>query len=233
MRKNILSKKHVIFIVVYFIILLCDLICSSNASYLEFRLYTKPAIIGSLILFFLGFKKKLSPTVFWFIGIALICSLCGDVLLLFTDKSQLFFMMGLVMFLLAHIMYIIVFLKKRDNQGKNWYFGASTLVYGFGLFYLLHSGLGNMLIPVVMYMLIILLMSNAAYLRSKNVSEISYMLIFIGSLFFMLSDSLLAINMFYKKLPLSHIWVMVTYAIAQLLIVYGILTQKEPVIQEK
>ncbi|WP_109302519.1 lysoplasmalogenase [Aquimarina sp. AU474] len=233
MGEKILDKKSIIFIIIYAIILLCDLICSSTPSFLDLRLYTKPAIISSLIIFFLGYKRKLPVSVFWMMIMALVFSLFGDILLLFTNKSQLFFIMGLVMFLFAHVMYIIVFFKNRDNQNKGWYFTIFTIAYGFGLFYILYPGLGEMLIPVIVYMLIILLMSNASFMRSKNVSKISYVLVFIGSLFFMLSDSLLAINMFYKKIPLAHIWVMTTYATAQLLIVYGILTQKEPVIQEK
>jgi len=49
----------------------------------------------------------------------------------------------------------------------------------------------------------------------------------------MLSDSLLAMNMFYVSLPYSHIWIMSTYALAQFLIVYGIICQNPPPYSEK
>ncbi len=41
----------------------------------------------------------------------------------------------------------------------------------------------------------------------------------VGACFFMLSDSLLAINRFVTPLPLSGLWVLSTYYTAQLLIV--------------
>ena len=42
----------------------------------------------------------------------------------------------------------------------------------------------------------------------------------IGAGFFMLSDSLLAVNRFVSPLPMSQVWVLSTYYAAQLLIVY-------------
>ena len=55
------------------------------------------------------------------------------------------------------------------------------------------------------------------------VNQTSYNLVFIGAIFFMLSDSILAANKFYQPIPLSNISIMVTYALAQYLIVLGIL----------
>ncbi len=234
MNKNILGqRKSITFISVYTLIVVLDLICSSNESYLNYRCYTKPAILGSLILFFSLHKRNVSAFVFWTMILALIFSLLGDIFLLFTEKSSIFFIVGLIMFLLAHVTYTVIFFKKRDHQKKDWFFPLFTIIYGCGLFYVLYDGLGEMLVPVAFYMIVILIMSNTAFLRSKNVSMISYILVFIGSLFFMLSDSLLAIHMFYKKLPFDNLWIMTTYSIAQLLIVYGILKQNEPLNFEK
>ncbi len=227
MSKNILDQKVIVFIVIYALILICDLICGSHESYLYLRYFTKPAILASLIAFLFVYKKKLDRSIFQIIGLALVFSLSGDILLLFTHISQLFFMMGLIMFLLAHIMYIIIFLKNRGNQNKNRLFLVLTIVYGITLFYVLYPSLGEMLIPVAIYMVVILVMSNASYLRSKHVSRTSYVLVFVGALFFMLSDSLLSIDLFYAALPYGNVWIMSTYATAQFLIVYGIIRQKE------
>ena len=72
-------------------------------------------------------------------------------------------------------------------------------------------------------MLVILSMSTAAYLRKGTISKLSYTLVFLGALFFMLSDSILALNKFYEPLAYSNISIMLTYAIAQYLIIFGIL----------
>jgi hypothetical protein len=52
---------------------------------------------------------------------------------------------------------------------------------------------------------------------------------FTGALFFMLSDSLLAINKFYRPFPLAGFLIMLSYIVAQYLIVIG---TKEEVIPQ-
>jgi uncharacterized membrane protein YhhN len=45
----------------------------------------------------------------------------------------------------------------------------------------------------------------------------------VGAGFFMLSDTLLALNKFVTPLPLAPLWVLATYYAAQVLIVRGLL----------
>jgi uncharacterized membrane protein YhhN len=52
-------------------------------------------------------------------------------------------------------------------------------------------------------------------------------LILAGAAFFMISDSLLALNKFYEPLPFSNISIISTYALAQYSIVLGILKQND------
>ncbi|WP_108867440.1 lysoplasmalogenase [Aquimarina aquimarini] len=210
-------------------VVLCDLLCSSIERLNDFRDFTKPLILVSLILFFLRNKNKLSAIVTRLLFFGLLFSLIGDVLLLFAVRAQLFFMMGLFAFLIAHIMYILIFLEKRNKQQKNTIFLMFTILYGIALFCLLYRGLGKLLIPVIIYMIVILLMSNASYLRKNSVSQVSYNQVFYGALFFMLSDSVLAYTEFCKPLFVQNIWIMISYAIAQLLIVKGILNQGKQV----
>lgn len=226
MSKMIQNQRVVVFVALYAIIVVCDLVCGANEAFVDLRYYTKPSILISLIIFFIVHRVGLDTSTFRLTTAALIFSLAGDVFLLFVAKSQLFFMAGLIMFLLAHIMYILVFLKKRNERKKSLIFLFLTIAYGGILFGILYKGLGDMLIPVVIYMIVILLMSNTAYLRKERVSQSSYSLVFLGSLFFMLSDSLLAFTMFYKSLFMETVWVMATYATAQFLIIYGILKQR-------
>lgn len=155
--------------------------------------------------------------------LALTFSLVGDILLMFVDQNPVFFMLGLFAFLIAHIMFIITFLKQKNTSRQPLAFIAILLIYASGLFYLLKDGLGAMLIPVAIYMLVILTMSTSAYLRKGSVISQNYYMVFYGAILFMVSDSLLAFNMFYKPFPLANIGIMVTYALAQFFIVIGIL----------
>ena len=159
--------------------------------------------------------------------LALLFSLAGDVLLMFIDISASFFLSGLVAFLLAHIMYIMVFLDKKNSKKTALIFITVLLIYAIGIFYLLKDGLGDMLIPVIVYMLVILTMVLTSTMRKDNVSKQSYNLVFLGAIFFVISDSFLAINKFYQPVPLSKIIIMSTYSLAQYLIVLGLLKQHD------
>ncbi|MDH7447895.1 lysoplasmalogenase [Aquimarina sp. 2201CG14-23] len=227
--KTGLRTNVIYFVMCYTAILILDLICGSIEELGLLRYITKPSVIGSLIVFLILNRSKLKKEVFRLMVLALFFSLLGDILLLFDKIHSLFFIGGLVSFLSAHVLYVLVFAKKRNPNKRNLIFLIITLCYGVLLFFYLKDGLAELLIPVIIYMIVILTMSNMSYLREGKVSVHSYQLVFVGSLFFMLSDSLLAINMFYKPLYLGNILIMSTYAIAQLLIVYGVLNQGDKV----
>lgn len=82
-----------------------------------------------------------------------------------------------------------------------------------------------MRIPVIVYVFAIMIMAIAAFKRKKNINQKSFILVFLGALFFIASDSLLAINKFLTSIPYAHILVMGTYATAQYLITRGVLFQ--------
>ena len=116
-----------------------------------------------------------------------------------------------------------MFLRHRNPKQSIGFIALLLIIYASGLFYLLKDGLGEMLIPVVVYMVVILTMAVTAFLRKAKVSPLSYNLVLIGAICFMLSDSILALNKFYQPIPWSNVSIMITYALAQYLIVIGIL----------
>jgi len=144
---------------------------------------------------------------------------------MFDEQNPMFFMFGLVAFLMAHVMYIIVYLKYRNKSRQPFPFIMFLVIYATGLFYLLKDGLGDMLLPVVVYMIVILTMATTAFLRKGCVPLQNYNLVFLGAILFLVSDSLLSLNMFYKPIPYANILIMLTYGFAQFFIVLGILKQ--------
>jgi uncharacterized membrane protein YhhN len=171
---------------------------------------TKPLLMPMLMLmaFQLNIKDK-------YLYIALFFSLLGDVFLMF--GGELYFMVGLGFFLLAHVFYIFLFKSQfKFSLLKAAPFAASTLTY----FLFIKRGIDqNLLIPVSVYCLVITLMGIFAACRKTN--NLSYTFVLIGSIFFIISDSLIAFNKFYAPLPASSFWVMSTYGLAQFLIVLG------------
>lgn len=75
--------------------------------------------------------------------------------------------------------------------------------------------------PVLMYAIIITVMAIMAVNRYGKVNIFSFKLILYGALFFLLSDSALAVNKFAQPIPQAGVLIMGTYMIAQYLIVYG------------
>ncbi len=184
----------------------------------------KPALMLSLGIYFyqatMGLKwGRMDKWIF----AAIIFSLLGDIALMF--KGQ--FITGLLFFLTAHICYIITFLA----ENKGWIFGRMDRVgwallavsCGLGYFGFILPYLGAMVIPVGIYAIVIVTMLLTVVNRWKNVDAISFQWVLVGAILFVISDGVLAFNMFALKVPLGSYLIMLTYAIGQYMIVIGYL----------
>ncbi|UOB18030.1 lysoplasmalogenase [Abyssalbus ytuae] len=214
--------KYTTFIIIYILILTAELISTVFPSLNIIHYLAKPLLMVSLSMFFFN-TYVYANNVKKLILLALIFSLMGDILLMLTYLGESFFIFGLIAFLSAHLMYILAFSTERNRQLKPFLPLLILLAYGGVIFLILMPTLNHLLIPVTVYILVILTMVLFAYLRKGKVNARSFFLVLSGALFFVLSDSLLAINKFKISLPLSGIWIMTTYAVAQLLIVLGII----------
>ncbi len=197
----------------------------------QYRVVTKPLILISLLTYFAISGKRLPKSTYYIMLLALLFSLMGDIFLLFDERSNTFFILGLVSFLLAHITYGTVFLKKRNKKLPFFLYGVMMLLIGIGmlLFFYINDSLGDLTYPVMVYVLGILFMAITALLRVGKVRPSSFLWVFVGALFFIASDSILAINMFKFEIPFSNVLIMGTYATAQYLIVSGIVRENEPI----
>lgn len=221
-----LTNREKRFALLFFLIVALEVLCSNVTSLMYLRFYTKPLILISLIIYYYQQSSEIEKLIRNLTLLALIFSLLGDILLMFTHLNPNYFLSGLVAFLIAHIMYILAFRKQKHSDKPSIGFLIALMIYGGLIFYLLREELNDMLIPVAIYMLVILTMAFSASRRKGSVSYNSYLLVLIGAIFFIISDSLIAINKFSSPVPLSNILIMSTYAIAQYLIVLGLLLSK-------
>lgn len=124
--------------------------------------------------------------------IGLIFSLGGDILLMLPFDL---FVPGLISFLIAHLVYIYAF--KGDRPWRfAWLPTLVSFLYGAGIFTILAPGLGDMTIPVIAYIIVILTMAYLAWDQWDQNRDRWALLALIGALFFVVSDSILAINKF-------------------------------------
>ena len=195
----------------------------------DFAWYLKPFVLP--FLFYAVAKSKLFETRKWLLS-ALLFSWIGDCVLLFTDKGELYFIFGLISFLIAHILFIVLFVKQKSDgihhkQTPYWFGFSFVLIYLFGMLSLLIPRLGDLKLPVGIYAMTISLMLIETIKGSFNWADKSKYWVLVGAVFFVTSDSILAINKFYSPVPNDSFWIMGTYLIAQFCIVKGILRMNE------
>ncbi|MCU0367277.1 MAG: lysoplasmalogenase [Cyclobacteriaceae bacterium] len=188
----------------------------------------KPLIMPLLVAYFVS---SVSARNYIFLA-ALVFCWAGDVLLMF--QGELYFIFGLAAFLTGHLLYTISYKQLRNKAGNNELmptqrirFSLPIVLAGTGLVTILFPHLGGMKIPVMLYALVITVMAMFALFRYGFTSQKSFVLIFSGALFFMLSDSLLAINKFMEPFTLASLAIMTTYILAQYLIVEGAIAHEK------
>ena len=149
------------------------------------------------------------------LGIALAFSLVGDFLLgvhrLGSLDGQTLFLLGLVAFLLAHLVYIAMF---RRYWPSIWWrpellriCGALAILVLFGcLLRMLWPSLGPMLIPVLLYSLALSCMGISALLADLVTPVAAF-----GALLFIASDAMIAIDKFHGHIPGGNQLIWITY----------------------
>jgi uncharacterized membrane protein YhhN len=165
--------------------------------------------------------------------LAIFFSFAGDTVLLFEERSTLYFMLGLASFLLAHLFYIFAYRQHRNDNAHTELQGVQRARVAFpiilaisGLVVILYPVLGALRIPVIVYALVIVVMVLSALFRYGRTTSPSFWMVFSGALLFMVSDSLLAINKFLQPLAYASFGIMATYCVAQFLIVRGLVSHR-------
>lgn len=191
----------------------------------------KPLIMLWMAVYYLRFRTKRSMTVP--VLTAFFFSWLGDIFLMFSHSGDHFFFAGVGGFFLAQLSYIYTFARFSENSGRgylerNMILGFLFLGYAAGIVYLLYPGLEGLMKPVIMvYALSLIGMSMMALNRMGRVNRKSYLLVFIGSVFFVLSDSMIALDRFFRELPLAGFWIMLTYIAAQYMIMRGLILERD------
>lgn len=171
-------------------------------------------IIPLLILIFSSIKLAKEKTQKYFL-IGLIFSAFGD---FFLDYNAVhWFIFGLGSFLVAHLFYIVSlkpisfsYLKKRLA------IMVFYAVYSIAIFTLLSSKLGELFLPVFIYMSILLIMAITTLVSNK-----SNQWLILGGFSFVISDSLLGVNKFYAPIPQAGVLIMISYYTAQFFLAKG------------
>ncbi len=170
----------------------------------------------------LGFTKESRYFV-----LGLVFSVGGDFILDYDRQN--WFIFGLGAFFIAHLFYLASLKPYIKHLFQSKYLTISLLyiVYGTVMLLLLADGLGEMFVPVVAYMSILLLMALATILSEKSNAWL-----IVGGISFVLSDSLIGFDKFYMPIENVSFAIMISYYFAQFSLLKGFLEAQNLLIKK-
>ena len=145
---------------------------------------------------------------------ALLFCAAGDAALGFEKGENL--TVGLGFFLVAQVLFVVTFTRDFKIQKPRIPGAVCLVAYAMLMAIILSPSLEDMALPVYVYLTVITVMGITAALRYPTSG-----LVVCGSLFFIASDSMLAIEEFQDPFPASEYLVMITYYLAIFLIAHG------------
>ncbi|MFD0860842.1 lysoplasmalogenase [Sungkyunkwania multivorans] len=216
-------KNLKLFLFLFLINLALDIVFNNIDGLYTFRFITKPGVTISLLLFYYQNRQRLSVEEYVFVLEALAVILIGNTFLL--EQSNIYFFgIGIITFMVANVLYTIVFFRDCTFRLKR----LLPVLVGIGayaavIFSLIKDNLGPFLIPAIFFLISGVVMLTMSFLRKGQVNNRSFWMVFIGSIFAVIGWTIVALNQFHKPFPGKNIWIMFFHGLAHLNIALGIL----------
>ena len=192
----------------------------------------KPLLLIWVAVYFLLYSRKKKGLII--IVLAFLFSWVGDMMLMMAHKNELLFYAGVGGFFIAQLLYIYTFLfVSGDKKVAGFLKYKPVWIIPFVLYlciiiFLLKPGLEGLMVPIILiYAISLIAMTVSALNRRYRVDGQSFKLVFIGSLFFVISDSMIAINKFSFTFERASFYIILSYIVAQYLIMRGLLKEWE------
>lgn len=185
-------------------------------SHLAMKYFLTPLVTLSIIFFvILSFHSAGISTYSALVLTGLLLAVVADTLLMIEENNYI--RHGLIFFMATHASYIAALQLNADIRGWNIAAGIVLLLLALGLyrFVTMKTGKGNL--PVLVYMLLIAVTVFLSF-TYLNGGTVKGPLLAAGSVLFALSDCVLAVNQFVKKIRHSTVITWLLYAPAQLFI---------------
>ncbi|WP_337019881.1 lysoplasmalogenase [Oceanobacillus massiliensis] len=182
---------------------------------LIFSLFFKLIPMVLILLYAFQQSPRRKSVTQWLVMIGIVFCMVGD-------ATIHWFMIGLSAFLVGHLFYMTGFFKK-------WQFSLARFltilpIAGYGIIMALQltqaivqDGNEHLMMPVVIYISVISVMAFSAIMTGNKWAV-------IGSILFLISDSILSWNMFLSPVPFADSLIMTTYYGAQFLIAHSLFT---------
>ena len=191
----------------------------------KIRLITKPMLLLFIVLYYVFFGVRVIPLLI----AALIASWLGDVLLM--PHGNAWFTAGGIAFMLAHFLFIAVYVPQVDFSKVNWFVTIpAALVYYAISAVIIHclkpTTPKKMQIPMYIYLLANSTMNVFALMQLISNPCAGSVVAYIGAVLFFISDCTLFLVRYYKKPDIifkRHFTVMLTYILGEFMITQGMI----------
>ena len=220
---------HYIFLVLYLITSVLHLIASYRDDK-NWRKRTKPLLLLFLILFYVTAPQEKNV----YLILARVFSWLGDLLLM--GKGNTMFTLGGISFGLSHLFFILTFTGFIIFEHVNLIFVLLLFTIYAVLSYIVIKLVKDttprkMVVPMYVYLIFNTIMNLFAFMQTGfgNRQELTFsftLVSYIGAALFFISDCVLFVVRYYKDpkaIWKKHFTVMLTYLLAELLIVLGVL----------
>ncbi|MCE5260045.1 MAG: lysoplasmalogenase [Chloroflexi bacterium] len=205
-----------IFLSILILVCACLTIYASLTDHRTLQYIAKPLTTALILVMALTLPAANAPTYRQYIAVGLVFSLLGDILLMLPKNM---FIYGIVSFLLTHLCYTAAFTQGTELHIQ-WL--LPLLLIPAMVSFFIWSRLGKLRVPVLIYELVIITMVWRALAQLETLGTQSALLAVYGALFFLLSDTMLAIDRFGKHFRLAPLLVLGTYYLAQWLIAMSV-----------
>lgn len=235
-----MKSKHLVLI--YFLVLVLEMIGDIvfDMKALPYGIWIFKPFLMPILMFWFYKETKMQSSFDKIIMASLFFSWWGDNFLMpMIFKTDINFLLGLASFLIAHVLYIVAFMKSKVQAASilktKPYLALIFVLYGYILLKKLFTadvpGFQEMSIPVIVYASVIMIMVISAINRYGKVSQVSFRWVLLGALMFMASDSFIALsrftNIFADGQMYARLLIMPLYAIGQYFIIKGCILQNE------
>lgn len=218
---------------IYFVILVAHLaFLGKNDAML--LILTSVLLPLALIAYFFsetGLKHSYEKWIF----AGLIACVIGNFLFQQSSQSDYYFLLAVVVFFIAHVLYSIGFILENNGQKgivqKFIVPGLLPLLAGFLLCWHLWPFMADFRIPVAIYSFGTSVLIAAALNRTVNTQ--SYVLVAAATFLFLISESVTGYSKFVKEIPFASLISAACYYVAQFCLLLGFVISKEQEIVEQ
>ena len=150
----------------------------------------------------------------------------GDLFIIF-EKKKVFFYLGGLSFFIGHILYLILMLG-LNNVVYEWYHYVSIVASFILVIFIFYNAvkekfsLTDVICGAFYFGILILLLINALFI-SIYLKSYYLLLVGLGYILFIISDTMLIIKDFIREFKRDDFYVMSTYLLAEISIVFGFL----------